>query len=76
MVNITQSQALAGAPWNMGPATVKYTNFALLAGVCFSLLTADPLSDWGLDGRDGEEPRDQRARDAAARADCCRCRGG
>lgn len=76
MVNITQSQALAGAPWNMGPATVRYTNVALLAGVCFLSVHGRSLSDWGLDGRDGEEPRDQRARDAAARADCCRRRGG
>ncbi|KAK5405213.1 hypothetical protein LTR06_008908 [Exophiala xenobiotica] len=46
VVNVTQSQALAGAPWMFDPAAVGYTNFALFAGTSIALLTAGPLSDW------------------------------
>jgi hypothetical protein len=46
VVNITQSQALAGPPWNLSPSAVGYTNFALFAGISIALLTAGPLSDW------------------------------
>lgn len=46
VVNITQSQALAGPPWNLSPANVGYTNFAIFGGASISLLTAGPLSDW------------------------------
>jgi Major Facilitator Superfamily len=46
VANLTQSQALSGPPWNLSPAAVGYTNFALFAGASFALLTAGPLSDW------------------------------
>lgn len=46
VVNVTQSQALAGPPWNFTPANVGYTNFAVFGGASISLLTAGPLSDW------------------------------
>jgi hypothetical protein len=46
VINITQSQALAGPPWNFSPAEVGYTNFAIFVGALISLVTAGPLSDW------------------------------
>jgi hypothetical protein len=46
VINITQSQALAGPPWVLSPSAVGYTNFAIFAGASISLLTAGPLSDW------------------------------
>ncbi|KAG9229953.1 major facilitator superfamily domain-containing protein [Amylocarpus encephaloides] len=46
VINITQSQALAGPPWNLSPAEVGYTNFAIFVGALISLVTAGPLSDW------------------------------
>jgi MFS family permease len=46
VVNVTQSQALAGPPWSLSPSAVGYTNFALFAGTSIALLTAGPLSDW------------------------------
>ena len=46
MLNLTQSQALAVAPYNFTPAEVGYTNLALFVGTCFSLATAGPFSDW------------------------------
>lgn len=46
VINITQSQAFAGPPWLLSPASVGYTNFAVFAGAVISLVTAGPLSDW------------------------------
>ncbi len=46
VANVTQSQALAGPPWNFTPANVGYTNFAVFGGASISLLTAGPFSDW------------------------------
>lgn len=46
MVNLIQSQALGAPPYNFSPANVGYTNLAFFVGVCISLLTAGPLSDW------------------------------
>ena len=45
-LNLTQSQALAVAPYNFTPAEIGYTNLALFVGTCFSLATAGPFSDW------------------------------
>jgi MFS family permease len=46
VANITQSQAFAGPPWNLGATSVGYTNFAIFVGASIALLTAGPLSDW------------------------------
>lgn len=46
MVNLIQSQALGAPPYSFSPAYVGYTNLAFFVGVCISLLTAGPLSDW------------------------------
>jgi hypothetical protein len=46
MLNITQSQVFAVAPFNFTPAQVGYTNLALFVGTSISLLVAGPLSDW------------------------------
>ncbi|KAH0365237.1 MFS general substrate transporter, partial [Aureobasidium melanogenum] len=46
MINLIQSQALGALPYNFSPANVGYTNLAFFVGVCISLLTAGPLSDW------------------------------
>lgn len=46
VANVTQSQALAGPPWNLSAASVGYTNFAIFVGASIALLTAGPLSDW------------------------------
>ncbi|KAH6683864.1 putative MFS transporter [Halenospora varia] len=46
IINITQSQAFAGPPWNFSPAAVGYTNFAVFVGALISLVTAGPFSDW------------------------------
>lgn len=46
MINLIQSQALGAPPYNFSPANVGYTNLAFWVGVCISLLTAGPLSDW------------------------------
>lgn len=46
MINLIQSQALGAPPYNFSPANVGYTNLAFFVGVCISLLTAGPLSDW------------------------------
>ncbi|KAG9854376.1 MFS general substrate transporter, partial [Aureobasidium melanogenum] len=46
MINLIQSQTLGAPPYNFSPANVGYTNLAFFVGVCISLLTAGPLSDW------------------------------
>lgn len=46
IINVTQSQAFSGPPWNMSAADVGYTNFGAVVGVALSLLVAGPLSDW------------------------------
>ncbi|KIY03902.1 uncharacterized protein Z520_00594 [Fonsecaea multimorphosa CBS 102226] len=46
IINVTQSQAFAGPPWNMSATDVGYTNFGALVGVVLSLVIAGPLSDW------------------------------
>lgn len=46
VANVTQSQALAGPPWNLSTASVGYTNIAIFVGASIALLTAGPLSDW------------------------------
>jgi MFS family permease len=45
-INLTQSQVLAGPPYNMRPMTVGFTNFAVMVGAFIGLFTAGPLSDW------------------------------
>lgn len=46
IINVTQSQAFGGPPWNMSATDVGYTNFGALVGVALSLVVAGPLSDW------------------------------
>lgn len=46
IINVTQSQAFAGPPWNMTATEVGYTNFGAIVGVALSLVIAGPLSDW------------------------------
>lgn len=45
-INLTQSQVLAGPPYNFKPMTVGFTNFAIVIGGLIGLATAGPLSDW------------------------------
>jgi hypothetical protein len=45
-INLTQSQVLAGPPYNFSPITVGFTNFAIMVGAFIGLFTAGPLSDW------------------------------
>lgn len=45
IINVTQSQAFAGPPWDMSATDVGYTNFGALVGVALSLVVAGPLSD-------------------------------
>ena len=45
-INLTQSQVLALPPYNFRPATVGFTNFAIIAGALIGLFTSGPLSDW------------------------------
>lgn len=45
-INLTQSQVLAGPPYNFKPMTVGFTNFAIMVGAFIGLFTAGPLSDW------------------------------
>lgn len=46
IINVTQSQAFGGPPWNMSATDVGYTNFGAFVGVALSLFVAGPLSDW------------------------------
>jgi hypothetical protein len=46
MVNLTQSQVLAAPPYNFSASAMGYTNFSLLIGATFGMLTAGPFSDW------------------------------
>ncbi|KAK6380303.1 hypothetical protein LTS17_005492 [Exophiala oligosperma] len=46
IINVTQSQAFAGPPWNMSATDVGYTNFGAIVGAALSLVVAGPLSDW------------------------------
>ncbi|KAG9203720.1 hypothetical protein G6514_002331 [Epicoccum nigrum] len=45
-INLTQSQVLALPPYNFRPATVGFTNFAIIVGALIGLFTSGPLSDW------------------------------
>lgn len=45
-VNLTQSQVLSLPPYNFQPATVGFTNFAIIIGALIGLFTSGPLSDW------------------------------
>lgn len=45
-INLTQSQVLSLPPYNFRPATVGFTNFALIIGTLIGLFTSGPLSDW------------------------------
>jgi MFS family permease len=46
IINVTQSQAFAGPPWNFSAEHIGFTNFGALVGVALSLVVAGPLSDW------------------------------
>ncbi|KAJ4350582.1 hypothetical protein N0V95_004633 [Ascochyta clinopodiicola] len=45
-INLTQSQVLSLPPYNFRPATVGFTNFAIIVGALIGLVTSGPLSDW------------------------------
>jgi len=45
-INLTESQVLAGPPYNFRPASVGYANFALVVGGLAGMLIAGPWSDW------------------------------
>lgn len=45
-INLTQSQVLSLPPYNFHPATVGFTNFAIIVGALIGLFTSGPLSDW------------------------------
>jgi hypothetical protein len=45
-INLTQSQVLSFPPYNFRPATVGFTNFAIMVGAFIGLFTSGPLSDW------------------------------
>ena len=45
-INLTQSQVLSEPPYNFKPATVGFTNFAIIVGALIGLFTSGPLSDW------------------------------
>lgn len=45
-INLTQSQVLSLPPYNFRPATVGFTNFAIIFGALVGLFTSGPLSDW------------------------------
>lgn len=46
VLNLLESPAFSAAPFYFSPASVGYTNFALMGGGIFGLLTAGPFSDW------------------------------
>jgi hypothetical protein len=45
-LNLTQSQAFAAPPYNLGPQTIGFFNFAILVGALIGLFTSGPLSDY------------------------------
>jgi len=45
-LNLTQSQAFAGPPYNIKPLNIGFMNFAILVGALIGLVTAGPFSDW------------------------------
>ena len=45
-LNLTQSQAFAGPPYNISPTNIGFMNFAILIGAMIGLATAGPFSDW------------------------------
>lgn len=45
-LNLTQSQAFAAPPYNLGPETIGFFNFAILIGALIGLFTSGPLSDY------------------------------
>lgn len=49
LANLTQQQAFAPPPYDFSSQSVGFTNFAILAGGFFGLLTSGPLSDWVAD---------------------------
>ncbi|KAJ9617883.1 hypothetical protein H2204_013352 [Knufia peltigerae] len=46
VLNLLESPAFSGPPFDFAPSSVGYTNFALMGGGIFGLFTAGPLSDW------------------------------
>lgn len=46
MLNLTQSQAFAAPPYNLGSETIGFFNFAILIGAMIGLFTSGPLSDY------------------------------
>ena len=45
-LNLTQSQAFAGPPYNFNSQTIGFFNFAILVGAFIGLATNGPFSDW------------------------------
>lgn len=45
-LNLTQSQAFARPPYNMGSQNIGFFNFAIWIGTLIGLATNGPLSDW------------------------------
>ncbi|KAL4895359.1 MFS transporter [Aspergillus ambiguus] len=45
-LNLTQSQAFAGPPYNLSSQTIGLFNIAIFIGAIIGLLTNGPLSDW------------------------------
>ncbi|ATY66933.1 MFS transporter, putative [Cordyceps militaris] len=46
ILNLTQSQVFAAAPYGWSAQSVGFTNFALFGGIIIGLFTAGPFSDW------------------------------
>jgi hypothetical protein len=44
--NLTESEVLAGPPYNFSASAVGYSNFAFFVGGIVGLVTAGPFSDW------------------------------
>ncbi|KAF3388537.1 hypothetical protein F1880_004511 [Penicillium rolfsii] len=45
-LNLTQSQAFAGPPYNFNSQSIGFFNFAILVGAFIGLATNGPFSDW------------------------------
>lgn len=45
-LNLTQSQAFSGPPYNFNSQTIGFFNFAILIGALIGLATNGPFSDW------------------------------
>ncbi|KAJ9326902.1 hypothetical protein DTO027B5_4728 [Paecilomyces variotii] len=45
-INLTQSQAFAGPPYNFSSQTIGFFNFAVWIGALIGMVTNGPLSDW------------------------------